>query len=57
MRIYHVPCGESTIELGRAGENLAQQIVFNVSDWLAAFGAEGGFSLDRKSTRLNSSHS
>ena len=36
MRIYHVPCGESTIELGRAGENLAQQIVFNVSDWLAA---------------------
>lgn len=45
MRIYHVPCGESTIELGRAGENLAQQIVFNVSDWLAAFGAEGGFSL------------
>ncbi|MCI9402188.1 MAG: collagen-like protein [Oscillospiraceae bacterium] len=45
MRIYQVPCGESTITLGRAGENLAQQIVFNVSDWLAAFGAEGGFSL------------
>lgn len=45
MRTYHVPCGESTIELGRAGENLAQEIIFNVSDWLAAFGDTGGFSL------------
>lgn len=45
MRTYHVPCGESTIELGRAGENLAQEIIFNVSDWLEAFGSEGGFSL------------
>lgn len=38
MRVYYVPCGESTIDLGRAGENLAQKIVFNVSDWARLFG-------------------
>lgn len=38
MRVYFVPCGESTIDLGRAGENLAQRIVFNISDWIRLFG-------------------
>lgn len=44
MREYTVTCKDTTIALGRAGENLARRIVFNISDWIKVFGA-GNISL------------
>lgn len=39
MRKYIVPPGQLTLDLGVAGENEAQEILFNVACWQASFGA------------------
>lgn len=38
MRTQTVTCAQSTITLGRAGENQAQEILFDISGWEASFG-------------------
>ena len=38
MRQRQVACGQTTIELGYAGENEAQEILFDISGWEASFG-------------------
>lgn len=44
MRVYSVPNGNTTLNLGMAGENLAQKIVFDISSWIGLFG-DGNVSL------------